>query len=271
MMYNSHVHTEFSNDCAVPAAEMCGAAIQKGVSGIAITDHCNVTKCISRNSYQTAIHSAKKALELQKQYECALDVAVGIEINEMIYKPDYAQRIIDAADFDVVLASVHSVVLNCIPICLSEIDFGNLSKSETEDIFTHYYKDLLQTVKSCDFDVCAHLTLPLRYANGVYRKNIDIRNYYSYIEKILSVIIDRKKALELNTSELNRQLFDFMPNEEILRMYHDLGGTLITIGSDAHKPENIDFGFKEASEVLNRTGFNSYVFYKERSPMSINF
>lgn len=271
MMYNSHVHTDFSVDCTVPAAEMCGAAIQKGVSGIAITDHCNIAKCVSRNVYQTALHSAEKALELQKQYECALDIAVGIEIDEMIYKPDYAQRIIDAVDFDVVLASVHAVELNCIPVYISEIDFSVLSQRETEDIFTSYYKDLLQTVKSCDFDVCAHLTLPLRYANGVYHKNINIKKYYSYIEKILSVLVDRKKALELNTSEINRQLFDFMPNEDILKMYRDLGGTLITIGSDAHKKEHIDFGFKEAAEVLSRVGFDSYVFYTGRTPMSINF
>ena len=89
------------------------------------------------------------------------------------------------------------------------------------------------------------------------------------IDKTLKVIISREKALEVNTSEFKS--IGFMPDKEILKRYRSFGGELITISTDAHKPEKIDFGFLEAVDMLKGLGFDSYYYYKERKPQNVYF
>lgn len=268
-MFNSHVHTEYSHDCTTPMEAMCLAAIRENVSGIAITDHCNADFCVSDNTYMNILNSSREARLLAKRYESSLTVAVGIELSDVLRKKDYAARLIKAINPDSVIISVHNLMINNLPEHISRMNFGNMTDQDAYDIIRMYFSDLTRTVSEADFDICAHLTLPLRYTNGVYGKKLTLSDFTAEIEKILSILISRKKALEINTSDVHHQLFDFMPDESIVKRYYDMGGRLVTIGTDAHLPQNISTGFMEAATMLKKLGFDSYSFYKNRKPMSI--
>ena len=110
----------------------------------------------------------------------------------------------------------------------------------------------------------SHLTLILRYVSGKYKIKVDLDEFLPIIDQILKTLISREKALEFNTSEFEN--IGFMPNEEIIKRYRSFGGELITIGTDAHLPENMDYGFREAVNVLKSCGFNGYYYYKNRKP-----
>ena len=159
-MFNSHVHSQFSSDCSASGEEMCRAAAAKGMCGIAFTDHCALDSYITENSYRNALAAAKAAKELAKKYSDSLAVTAGIEMGEAVRKPGYAERIIKAADFDIVLMSVHNVFINNSSAHLARLDFSAMTDSEIKKITAAYFRDLKDSVIHTDFDVCAHLTLP---------------------------------------------------------------------------------------------------------------
>lgn len=268
-MFNSHVHTENSRDCTFSLEEMVLAAKEKGFFGISATDHCDLDFCISGDLYRRLLSSGEKVRELNKKYADSFLVTVGIELSDATRKPEYAKRLIKALRPDSISLSVHNIIADNMPVGLSHMDFGTMSSDRIDSVLNTYFSDLLAAVKNADFDICAHLTLPLRYITGVYKKTIVLENYMPQIKKILSVLIDRNKALEINTSDTHHQLCDFMPPEEIAKMFFNMGGRLVTIGTDAHSPQNIDYGFAEGKNMLNRIGFDSYVYYRNRKAQII--
>ncbi len=270
-MFNSHIHTEYSHDCKIPMEDMCLAAIDAGFSGIAITDHCNADFCISDNSYRSILASAADARKFNDKYKDKLTVTAGVEMSDILRKPDYTARLIKAIRPDSIIASVHNVIVNNMPQHISRMDFGKMTDSEAYKIIGIYFDDLIKVSEKADFDILAHLTLPLRYTNGVYGKQLVLDSFSAKIEKILLALIKREKALEINTSDVNHQLYDFMPGKDIVKKYFGLGGRLVTIGTDAHKPCNISAGFDEAKTMLKEIGFDNYGFYKNRKPVKISF
>ena len=268
-MFNSHIHTNHSQDCKIPMETMCLAAIDAGFSGIAITDHFNADTCISNNSYARALASAKEARELGEKYSSQISILAGIEVGDGLRKPDYTQRLLKTMKPDCVIASVHNVFMNSMPRNLARMDFGKMTDDEAYEVIKVYFSELIPIAKKTDYDILAHLTLPLRYTNGKYGKKLTLDRFSSEIEEILSTIIKREKALEINTSDVNYQLCDFMPCESIVKKYYGLGGRLVTIGTDAHKAENIAVGFDKAKAMLKDIGFESYQYYKNRKPIDV--
>ena len=268
-MFNSHIHTEYSHDCTASMEEMCRAAIEKGFSGIAVTDHCNADTCISDNTYRKILKSGEEARHLGEKYKGVLKVLTGVEMSDVLRKPDYAKRLIKALRPDCVIMSVHNIMRKNPTEHLSRLDFSLMDMAEIDDVIKVYFSELIRTAKETDYDICAHLTLPLRYINGKYGKNADISKYMPEIKKVLSILIDRKKALEINTSNISNMPRDFMPTESIVRLYYEMGGRLVTIGTDAQTPQMIGPGFKEAMAMLKDIGFTSYVYYKNRKPVSV--
>lgn len=268
-MFNSHIHTEYSHDCTTPVEEMCRAAIEKGFSGIAITDHCNADTCISDNAYRKILKSGEEARRLNQKYNGVLSVMAGVEMSDVLRKPDYAKRLIKALQPDCVIMSVHNIMRKNPTEHLSRMDFGSMDEGEIDSVIKVYFSELLRAAKETDYDICAHLTLPFRYINGKYGKKADVSKCMPEIKKVLSVLIDRNKALEINTSNFSGSLRDFMPSENIVALYREMGGKLVTIGTDAHIPENIDSGFSDGIAMLKRLGFTSYFYYKNRRAVAI--
>ncbi len=268
-LFNSHIHTNTSPDCSSPIEDMCLAAFGAGFSGIAITDHCSGSHYISYNSYGILRDSHKNALRLAKEYEGKLEVLAGVEFEEMIWSPEYINRLIASSHFDVILASVHKVQNVADTRYFSRIDFSTYTKDELSAYVGCYFKDVLATVKSCDFDVFAHLTIILRYICGKYKIEFNLSEFTSIIDEILKILIKRDKALEVNTSEFSN--IGLMPDVEILTRYRAFGGEKVTIGTDAHLPKNISKGFESGIAALRQAGFDGYYYYKNRQPQKVTF
>ena len=111
-------------------------------------------------------------------------------------------------------------------------------------------------------DVLAHLTCPLRYINGKYKRNVSSRRYEEKIIEILKYIIENAIAMEINTSGIGNGFL--MPDEWIIKKFKDMGGYLITLGSDTHMSQNVGNGFGEALERLKKYGFVNCYYYKNR-------
>ena len=107
------------------------------------------------------------------------------------------------------------------------------------------------------------MTCPLRYIAGKYGIKVDLSVFDGKITEILKEIIKKCIALEVNTSSYS-SLNDSMPCKDILKKYFDMGGYLITLGSDAHIAENASYCFDKAMETLKEIGFKNIYYYKNR-------
>jgi len=97
-------------------------------------------------------------------------------------------------------------------------------------------------------------------------KNYSYDKYKDAIDPILELLVQQGKGLELNTGSFRYGLRQPHPCTDVLRRYHELGGEIITVGTDAHKPQDVGSYLDLASEILQLCGFKYYTIYEKRSP-----
>ena len=136
-----------------------------------------------------------------------------------------------------------------------------------EEAFREYFLAELENLRTFDFyDVAGHLDYCVRYGREKDR-NYSYDKYNDILDEILSVLLKKEKGLELNTGSLRNGTKDVSPCRELLARYHELGGSLITVGSDAHKASDVASDFSLASEILTDCGFKYYCIYEKHQPV----
>ncbi len=119
------------------------------------------------------------------------------------------------------------------------------------------------------FDVLGHLTYPLRYICGDFGIEIDMDRYESIIKKIFGTLIKNNMGIEVNTSGLFQKIGKPLPDERYVRMYKELGGEIITVGSDAHRTEHLGRGVAEGIKMIKSCGFDRIYYFDRRNPIAI--
>ena len=138
------------------------------------------------------------------------------------------------------------------------------------DVLLKYYDYLYQCINIFDnFDIVGHIDFIDRYFND-FSSLPAFEEYAEIIEQILKLIINKEKGIEVNTSGIRYGLNYFHPKPKILNLYKDLGGEIITIGSDAHSPEFIGYEYKTAEKLLREFGFKYIYLYKGRKKFPIH-
>jgi len=128
------------------------------------------------------------------------------------------------------------------------------------------FDQVLQVARGGQFDSLAHLTYPLRYILAQPGLRVELSKYREKIDAVLLELIQQKKALEVNTSGLRQQIGDTLPDAGIVRRFYELGGTYVTLGSDAHRWADVSAGIEEAMSMIYKTGFRHYTIYSKREP-----
>ena len=267
--YDQHLHSHCSHDSRESLDAICRAARARGLSGVAITDHADLFGVDPAETRERIARSVLEAGEAQDRYP-DLSVARGVEIGDYFADPDGGRAILSLFDYDLVIGSVHCLSFGKLNDAYSRCDFGkSWSDEEIEGLFARYLSLLLTMTEKNDFDVLAHLTCPLRYLVGKYRRRVDLVRHRDAIAAILSAVIRSGRSLEVNTSGLSDTAPGgmMMPDEPILSLYRDLGGKRITFGSDAHAAGRVGAGFEEARKRLFALGFTRYAVYRKRQPI----
>ncbi len=264
--YDFHIHTDNSLDGRQTVDDACRAAIEKGLTGIAITDHADINffeKDDTINRFKKLLSDIEKA---RGKYGDKLEILKGIEVAEYLTNPDGGEKTLALADYDVILGSVHTVLTTGINDSYSRVDFSKMPESRIVSFVDLYFDRMLEMICKTDFDILTHLTCPLRYINGKYKRDIEVRIYEDKIRRVFKEIIDRGIALEVNTSGYASDVPYFMPERDVLTLYYEMGGRRVSIGSDAHISNNVAIGFDKALELIKEVGFDSCVVYKQRTP-----
>ena len=254
----------FSHDGKGTLEELCISAVNNRLSGFAVTDHCDCEISDNEAMLENLQNSYLEAEKYQNLYMDRLIISKGIEIGESLFNPSFAEKIIAERDYDVILGSVHAVRIKDHDIPFSLIDFSCFDNEFIESYVTQYFIDLLETANTADYDILSHLTVVLRYIVYKYNRKVELKRYFPVIKEILKTVISRGKTLEVNTSGIENGYF--MPDEEIISMYKELGGKRISLGSDSHFPESIGAGLTEGALLLSKLGFTELTYYINRIP-----
>ena len=262
--YDMHTHSKNSHDSECEVSALVDKAKKRGLSGFAVTDHCDIEYYETLDINSMTRDSLDDVVKINSETD--LTVLRGIEIGEATWHKHIADQIIKKFDFDVVIGSVHAVKFDEYEMPYSCINFAKMGKETAEKYIGQYFEDVLKMIASCDFDILAHLTCPLRYINGKYEMGVDCKMYENKIKSILECIIERKIALEINTSCVyeGSKYCELMPEQWIIQMYKDMGGYLVTTGSDAHIAENLANNFDMLYDTLKQIGFKNAYYYKNR-------
>lgn len=255
MMYLSdyHLHSKYSFDSNQSIEEIVLKAISMNLNEICLTEHIsfdpkdNSYNFFEFKDYETEIK------ELSEKYYKKINIKMGLEIGEYhLYKEDF-DKYLRVHNLDFIIGSVHN---------LNEKSFRvNISENGVHYTYEAYFKELLEFVKIGDFDVLGHLDIVQRYAfkeGGVY----NFEDYKDYIYDVLKIIISRGKGIEINTSGLSNNLL--FPKLEILHMYKDLKGEILTVGSDAHTTDRVGEKINYAYGLLKDIGFKYIFTYNNR-------
>ena len=266
-MYDSHIHS-YNSDGQQTMEEVCLQAIEKSLTGLMFTDHAHLQYF---EEYET-VKNIKAAIEevrtVQEKFAGKLDILCGVELGEQQIEPERAKQILSLTDFDGVLGSIHWVQGNQWGKQYAKIIFDEtITEEEIDEYMILYYRDLYELAQVGDFDILAHLTCPLRYINSRYGRGIDAMLHQDEIAEILKVIIRRDIALEVNTPAVKR--YNTIPEIPILEMYRDFGGKLLTMGSDSHRNNNVGANFPETKQILKDLGFETYYYYRNRTPVGV--
>lgn len=228
---------------------------------ICITDHHDYDENPEDSSFLLDIPAYLRAMKrLQKEYEERIRVNIGVELGLQIHTKDYLERLVPSLDVDYLIGSSHYI--DRMDPYFPEYFAG---RSERE-AYERYFESTLERVKGMEcFDSFGHLDYVVRYGPNT-NQYYTFRDYQDYIDPILKVLIEKGKALECNTAGFRYGLGHPNPTEDILCRYYELGGELLTVGSDAHSPEYLGYAFSGLPDLLKACGFRYYTVYRRRVP-----
>ncbi len=261
-----HTHTDNSFDGHHSTMFLCESAELTGLRGIAFTDHVEID-CFHRDGHdRRAVQSYFETIKARSAFTGKLLVFAGVELGQAVYDIPTAEKLIASLNYDIVLGSIHN--LRDMPdFCF--LKYRKYNSAEIDNLLKEYFREEQLLADWGKADSIAHLTYPLRYICGEYGIAVNIGDYSNQIDGILKSIIKSGMALEINTSGLRQNLGKTMPDEDIIARYHELGGELITIGSDAHYAADLGAGIPDGMEIAKHCGFDKITFFQNREPIQI--
>lgn len=263
-MQDYHLHTVFSQDASLEMHDLLDELKKQSIQYAAITDHVDFDPKDIGFGYLDYPNYINQIRQLQKQAAGAVEIALGVEIGIQSYFARECDDFIQGKEFDFIIGSVHMVNQ-------TDLHNGDFYKGKTKfEAFGEYLQETFNAVCAFkNFDVLGHLDLVSRY--GQYEDNlIPYPELAEICEAILKELISSGRGIEVNSSGLRYPGGRPCPAWHIVKHYHDLGGEIITVGSDAHKKSHVGFGLKEITSELSAMGFKYLTYYKERKPSFIN-
>lgn len=264
MYCDYHIHSQFSTDSKMTLKEICKTAIDIGLEEIAITDHHDID--YQDDSIEFSIDKDEYLYELEKyqqRYKDELKIKKGIEMGLQLDILDECDQYLND-DFDFIIASFHTADK-------ADLHTGDFFKDYSQwEAYLSYLETVLKTVKKYDnYSVLGHLDIIRRYGNFDNAPDLmDNPTAVSIIEEILKIVIRKDKGLEVNTSGYRIDGENPMPSFEILKLYKELGGKILTIGSDSHSTDQLTIKFDYTINKLKEIGFKELSTFDS---MKVNF
>ena len=279
MKADYHIHTEFSDDSDYAMENVVKDAITMGLDEICFTDHVDygVKKDWDEPGemmYRKGGASEPEKIplvnvnypiyyetfkEMRAQYDDKINLKLGLEFGMQAHTIEKYEKLFERFPFDFIILSVHEVEDK--EFWTQDFQHGRTQQEYNE----RYYEELLYLVQNYhNYSVLGHMDMITRYDNaGVY----PFEKLKPILTKILRTVIADGKGIEINTSSHRYGLSDLTPSRDILKLYQELGGSILTIGSDSHKPEHLGAFLDETKKELKKLGFKEFCTFNKMKPV----
>lgn len=263
-----HCHTAISHDSSASYYDMVMAEYDAGVRHLCVTDHCDAVSWDTRAFDPASLTVAQRELDAYEENRgrlpADLELRMGMELAELIFLPEYTEQLSSAPWLDFILGSCHATWE------YGDFYFQSYHDPAFNRRLTDLYLQNLQKVAELNyFDVMAHIGYIRRYA---MRQGVDLAitlaEHGERIEHLLKTLLQNGRGIEINCSGLRDGCGPF-PSAEILKLYKSLGGEIITIGSDAHRPRDAAKSVAEGLQVLRDCGFRYITLFTKHKPSFI--
>lgn len=259
-----HTHTQFSPDAQDSMTAMAQAAIRAGLDEICFTDHVEpmewgTTKLRGPYDWTLLTRDFRAA---QAAVGDQIQLRLGMELGDAEWGPEHvAELLADAPEFDFIIGSIH--LLSRRYGSQDLYVFSPKDESEAQEALGDYLEEALVLAKQGGFTVMGHLTLPLRYFNEMRGFHTSFDPYEEQIREILKTLIENGRGIELNCNRGNQPL----PDGKWLKIYRELGGEIITLGTDAHSTQHVGCSVRERQALLKSCGFTRFCTFEKQKPI----
>ena len=257
-MFDYHMHSRVSFDGQDSGEAMARAALAAGLIEICFTDHLDYDPLgkMGPMDFATEDYNAEyDHLEIP-----GLLIRRGVEFGMTVDNREQFKKDLQRRHFDFVLGSIHFV---------DDLDVYYPPYWADKTVFQaerRYLEATLDCVKlHDDFDVLAHLTYLAKSTSHPAPRPIPYGEHREVIDEILKVLADKGKGMEINTSGVDR-CGDFLPSIDMFRRFKELGGQIITIGSDSHQCRRVGQYSFQACDYF-RDIFGYVCTFQDRKPI----
>ena len=246
-----HLHSNHSCDAVSTIDEMCQTAIERGLTAICFTEHVDWNTMDEGHNFYRYEEHTRDIYKAREKFAGRLCILQGVEFSEPhVYPKEF--KLITKKDLDFVLGSVHFLGNTWVG------DKKLLEESTVEQVFEHYYREVLKMVQFGGFDSLAHIDVPKRYLGAKLEPT-------GLLDEILGELVKRQIALEINSSAIRGEMTELHPSDAICKLYVKCGGKRVTTGSDAHTRERIGEHFSLISEKIIEFELQPVYFVKRQA------
>ncbi len=264
-MMDLHLHSAISHDGKAAIREICRKAQELGLSELGFTEHLDLYPKDPHFGLHNYAQYREEIAEARKEFPQLL-IRMGVEAT---YLPSIRKELQDylaGREYDYVLGAVHLVEGGGTTVSEEKGCRDLFQNRDAPSCYREYFELTLELVRSGLFDAVAHLDLINRYGLDYYPGAWDWQNFYGLIRRIYEGMIKRGMALEVNTSGLRQPLNRPFPDQDLIEFYRELEGKMVTVGSDAHRLENLGCGIGQTLSLLRHLGFSQVVSFERREP-----
>lgn len=277
-LIDCHTHTQYSMDSDADIFRMAERACELGLAAYAITDHC---EC---NWWYPAAHYGETDLSedfdfgsdfeasvtavtaLKERYAGKLELICGTEMGQAMQAPDIAEKICADSRLDFIIASIHQVRDEK---DFYYIDYSKMTMDEINGLLERYFREIYELCRWGKFDVLGHLTYCIRYMKMRSGIDPDLSRYDEIIAESFRELAQKGKGIEINTSGIRQGVGETFPGVKYVRLFRDMGGEFVSIGSDAHTVEDLGANIRDGAETAKAAGFSHLTYFRSRRPVQI--
>ena len=254
-----HMHTEFSPDSREKIENYCENALKRGIEEIVFTDHCEFP-LMTRYPWPDFKARHEVILRCRDKYgPMGLTIKEGAEIGQAYYDYRLLERLLRDVKFDFLIGSMHHAA--------PKVDYNDITITESNffKILERGFKYTENMIRTIDFDVVGHIDYIFKYCPPEMMDKYPPEMFADRYAELFKLIIARGKGIEVNCSGLRMaSVKKTLPSAELLKIYKDLGGKIVTVGSDAHSLRSAHSGIETGYANLKEAGFTQTARFTER-------
>lgn len=257
-MFDFHLHTKVSFDGRDTALDMANAARLAGLKEICFTDHLDYDPSGRMQGMVFDTEAYSKAYDLLEV--SGLTIRRGLEFGLSVDNREQLRRDLQRRPFDFVLGSIHFVDGEDVYF---EPFWQGRSILQTEQ---RYLEETLACVRLHeDYDVLAHLTYIAKARAHPAPRPVSYEAHREVVDEILRTLVQKGKGMEINTSGMDR-CGEYLPGIDYIRRFKELGGEIVTVGSDAHQCARVGQHTFQVCDILKDI-FGYVCTFQNRQPV----